>query len=161
MGAAGVAIAMAVGGGLLKAKGNYDAGTAEMNLNDHNALLMRRSATDAIARGSYESSQATAEGTKMIASENAVTGASGFDVGDNTALGVIDTTRGTSALNAEMIRNNALREALGFRAQANEFDFKSKMAKRSRNFGVATDLLGMGTQAVSMGSFPRVGAGGK
>jgi hypothetical protein len=161
MGMETAAVAMMVGGGLLKAKGNYDAGTAEMNLNDHNALLLRRAAVDAVSRGSFEAGQARTEGTRVIASQIASTGASGFAVGDATAASVAETTRGTATLNAEMIRNNALRESLGFQAQANEADFRSAMAKRARNFGVASDLLGMGSQAFSMGSFPKVGAGGK
>lgn len=146
-------------GAFLSPYAAYQAKAAEEAMAGANAAQARLNAKDAIERGSIEAGLMQTEGTKVIAQQRAAMGASGFDISDPTSLAVAETTRATATLDSEMIKNNALREALGFEFQAAQFDYQRKLAKRSKYTAAASSFLSsIGSMAGD--SMPSIGAGG-
>lgn len=156
------AVGLMVGGTLLSAYGQRKAADYQAEVNERNASLARRAAIDAIQRGGTEAGKATMEGSRIIGKARAAAAASGVDVQSSSVLDVLGTTRMYSALNAETIKGNAAREALGYNMQAANFDAQAELARLEGSYGSTSTLLtglgsglGMGYQS---GLLPKLGA---
>ena len=99
----------------------------------------------------------------MIGEANAQYAHGGISLASGSVLDSVTTTRGTAALDAELIKTNALREALGLETQATSFEMQASNARqRGRDaawgtlLGGAGSMLGMG---YASGALPKLGKG--
>lgn len=150
--------AMSVGQGISNAnrQGNAEAAQAELN-----KRLSEIAAMDAIRRGDYEAAKVSGEATRVIGKARTTQAASGVDITSGSSLDVIETTRLFTELDKEVIRNNAAREAWGYKVQGLEYAARSEMAKASIGSNIAAtvlggagDLIGHGLRVPSFGAAP-------
>lgn len=120
--AGGVASA---GGGLLKALGENEAGSAKSAEYTYRAGLARRNAAIQRQNADYavEAGDANAERSGLttgftIARQRVAQAANGFDVNTGTAADVRESTREIGVIDQNTIRTNAGRQGLSFRNQA-------------------------------------------
>lgn len=100
-------------------------------------------AKDAIARGDREAEALRARTKKLIGSQRAALAAQGIEVGSGSALDVQADTAALGAVDELTIRNNAWREAFGYRTQALGFGSQGALAAlAARNQQRQTILTG-------------------
>lgn len=84
---------------------------------DFSARLADLNAHDAVTRGDQQASARALRGRQMIGAQRAAQAASGVDANTGSAVNVQADEAGLSALDQQIIRNNAAREAWGYRTQ--------------------------------------------
>lgn len=137
-------------GRALAQQAQYRAAVAQ-----NNQVLAERAAQDAIQRGGVEESRSRMETNRLIGRQRAALAASGQVVDTGSALSIVGDTAALGELDAQTIRSNAEREALGFRIKGMDFEAESALSQASgrqavtdANFGSASTLLsGAGTVA--------------
>lgn len=100
------------------AKITEQAGDAQAGLIRTNAALATNQAADAIARGDQAASGVARETRALGGSQRAALAAQGVDVGSGSAADVVANDQSLGALDQLTIRQNAAREAYGFKTQA-------------------------------------------
>lgn len=75
-------------------------------------------ANDATARGAFDASRRAVAGRQMVGAQRAAAAASGIDANSGSAAQLQSDEAGMSAFDEQMIRNNAAREAWGYKAQS-------------------------------------------
>lgn len=124
---AGVAATGAIVNGVAQA----NAGAATAVQSRANAVLAGRAATDAEARGGQQVAQVRGKADQVIGEARAEYGASGVDVGSGSAAQSIAADKTLSEVDANTVRNNAAREAWGFKTQSADMLTSAAMAKQS------------------------------
>jgi hypothetical protein len=124
-------------------QGEYQAGVADLN-----AGLADQQAKDAIGRGA-ESEALSRQGTRqLIGAQRAALGASGVDLESGSALDLQKDAAGLGELDALHIRNNAAREARGYKIDALNYRSRAETARTtSRNGATSTLLTGAANMA--------------
>ncbi|MCO7513713.1 hypothetical protein NJF44_01335 [Pseudomonas guariconensis] len=120
------------------------AATAEANL--QNAAFADAAASDAIKRGEFEADQSRIDTRAMIGAQRAGFAANGIDVNSGSAADVQDDTAALGEQDALTIKNNAAREAWGYRTQAQQNRMAASNARRSGQAGMFGSLLTAGAQ---------------
>ena len=113
------------------ARGTERAGELEGALYDQNAEFAERQADDAIARGHETEGRYRAGVRQVIGTQRAGYAAQGVDVGDGSAAEVQADTAYIGELDALTIRNNAKREAYGFKVDAWNSRNQGELARMS------------------------------
>ncbi|MFJ3117821.1 hypothetical protein ACIPI6_14900 [Pseudomonas protegens] len=131
---------------LLSAQQSQAQGAATAAASEQNAAYANKAADDAIARGSFESDQQRLQTRAAIGSQRAGFAANGVDVNSGSAANIQDDTAALGELDALTIRNNAAREAWGYRTQAEQNLLAAKNAKSSARAGMFGSLLSAGAQ---------------
>lgn len=154
-----VATSTLILGGIALAKGAYDIhqqGVAargaqaeadyQAEVFGRNADLAEEQAKDALARGRESELALRRKARGLMGSQRAAFAGQGIDINDGSARDVMQNDQALSELDALTIRNNAQRESLGFRQQA-EFDrADAELARRGgRNRANAIRKEGIGT----------------
>lgn len=122
-------------------QGKLDAATGETN-----QRLGEAQANDALLRGSIEESQYRRQVAQVIGGQKAAFGKGNVAV-SGTALNLLSDTAQIGEEDALTIRNNAARQAWGYRNQANEASAWGANQK-ANSFGAAgRTLLTAGSQA--------------
>lgn len=85
---------------------------------DFEAKLAALQATDAVQRGSEAAERERIQTETAVGSAKARLAASGVTVGTGSAARVVEQDSTLGALDQQMIRNNAAREAFGYKANA-------------------------------------------
>jgi hypothetical protein len=85
---------------------------------DANARLSDLQALESYRKGSKEAANIKQKAGQVLSSQRAALAAQGLDLGSGTAADVQQDTQELSTLDAEVARNNAWREAWGFKAKA-------------------------------------------
>lgn len=93
-------------------------GAYSRSLFDFNATLAEQAAVDATNRGTEEERRVRRRTSQLIGAQRAAAAAQGIDVASGSALDLQDEATYMGELDAETVRNNAAREAYGFRVQA-------------------------------------------
>lgn len=131
----------------IKAQGSYQRSVA-----DANAELSNMQANDASKRGEAAVNDLRKATKQKVGAQRAAAAASGVDVGSGSAAQLQEDTALQGVQDTLTIRNNATREAWGFRAQANNFqsqgDFASLTARSQSN----QTLINGGMRAVGNGA---------
>lgn len=83
-----------------------------------NELLGEKQATDALARGEESVQRTVATKNQTIGSQRARLAAQGIDINSGSAKQLQDDAAAFSAMDVLTIRNNAAREAWGYKTQA-------------------------------------------
>lgn len=115
----------------------------------NNAIIAERKADDAIARGKQERRAKQLETTRLIGEARASAAGSGVAVGTGSVLNVTSDIAQFGKLDELTIKNNALREALGFRSQAEQFRTEAEGFERAGDAAALQGVIGAGTSLLS------------
>ena len=108
----------------IKSEGAY-----EKQLHETNARLADLQAEDAIRRGDKEALQHKKTVKKIIGSQRARMAAQGLDLESDDALAIQQESAEFGALDTLQIKNNAWREAWGYRVQSNDYLGRARYAE--------------------------------
>jgi len=127
-----------------KAQANYQAQVAT-----NNAKIAEWQAQDSEARGKIAENEQRAKVRQFVGGQRAAIGGSGFEFGDDTSLSLLGDAAAMGEYDALVIRNNAAREAWGYRTQGSNFTAQAgaygaagKNAMTSAYMTAGADLLG-------------------
>jgi len=124
-------------------------GAYEASIYETNARLAEIQAKDAIRRGELASTEKKKQTKQLIGSQRARLAAQGQELGlrESDALLIQEETAEFGALDALEIRNNAWREAWGYRVQASDYLSRAKFARLTAKQKARNTLLTGGLQA--------------
>lgn len=121
----------------------YSAGQSNRRIGKANAQLADIAAQDAIQRGNMEADKSLARTRQQVGDQRAALAAQGVLVDSGTGADITNQTESLGALDAMTIKNNAAREAFGFRQQADNARIGGKFAAlRGQNEAYSTLLTG-------------------
>jgi hypothetical protein len=133
-------------------------GKYESQVANNNAMFAELQAKDAIDRGDEDTKSYQLQVKKLMGSQRASLAAQGLDLGSGSALDVQADTAMLAALDALTIRNNAFREAWGYKVDALNYRSQAAFAgltakARARNTVLTggMQLANIGTQFLSLG----------
>lgn len=132
-----------------QSKSQEAVGEFQAQINASNARIQALFAEDAIKRGDVQAKKALQAKNRLIGSQRAAMGAQGIDVESGSALDIQEETAALGAEDALNIRNNAWREAWGFRANEAEYDARAEFAKITARNKARNTLLTGGMNAVN------------
>lgn len=130
----------------LKAQGEYQKQVA-----DANSSLATIKAQDAVQRGNAASGRNDMQTKRMIGTQRAALASQGIDVNIGSAADVQGDTAAMGALDSLTIRNNAWREAWGYKVQALNDSYSGQFSKMSNDAEADNTLLTGGMKAMSSG----------
>ena len=153
-----IALGLAAGGTALSARGQIKAGNAAKKAGDANAAILEARAIDATSRGVDEEQRYRSSVRGLIGSQRAGFAAQGIDVGSGSAADVQADSAYLGELDALTIRNNAAREAWGFRVEAQQAREGGKIAQKEGRWGAVNSIVGTaGSLAMSKFGFDKGG----
>jgi hypothetical protein len=149
--AAAAPLLMVVGGGI-QAKMQMDAAQAQakgerMNgeyanaIGEINADIANTNAQDAEMRGEKEANAYRAAVKKIVGKQRARLAAQGLDTTSGSAGDLVGETGLMGELDALTIRNNARREAYGFRVQARQATMEGRLAQLAGDNNAKSTIL--------------------
>lgn len=147
-----LAAGTAVVGGAQKALAATRAAREQAAIEESNAVIAERAATDAMARGAVAEGRARLRGGLLQGHQRAQYAAAGVDVSSGSPLDVVASTAATTELDAEIARNNAMREAWGYKEQAKKFRRKAQGALDAGTDQAIGSILGGIGGAATYGS---------
>jgi hypothetical protein len=121
----------------------------QQSMLDANARMADIRAEDAIARGETDAGIVRTRAKKMVGSQRVAMAAQGIDIGSGSAVDVQEDTARMGALDALTVKNNAWREAWGYKAEAASFRSQSRFTAVSRKGMLRNTLLTGGLQAAN------------
>jgi len=130
----------------IKAKGEYEA-----SIYDSNARLAELQAGDTIRKGEKDALKVRRQTRRMIGSQRAAMAAQGIDIGEGSAIDVIQDTAELGAEDEMAIKNNAWRAAWGMRTEANEYRSRGRFARMGSRREANMTLLTGGMRAAAYG----------
>jgi hypothetical protein len=104
-------------------------------------------ARDATARGQQAQASSDLKYGALAGRQRSALAASGTDVQSGSALDLLGDTRLMSDLDAQTIRNNAAREAFGYKAVAGQFKGQTDVLRQKAPYQTASSILGIATGA--------------
>jgi hypothetical protein len=146
---AAIPFALIAAQGVMGAQASKQAGAAQASADLQNAAYSDAAANDAIKRGAVEEDQQRLATTSAIGTQRAGFAANGIDVNSGTAANIQDDTAQLGEFDALTIRNNAAREAWGYKAQSDTYRQSAKTAVQSAKNNMFGSLLGAGAQGAS------------
>lgn len=141
----------------IESEGNY-----QKSISDINSRFADINAEDAIKRGDKEAIELKKQAKRMIGTQRVNLATQGIDIESGSALDVQEDTAGQAELDAITIRNNAWKEAWGYKVQSLNYSIEGEFAKLSAKNKSRNTLLTGGVQAISSakGMFSGVGGSG-
>lgn len=131
----------------IKARAAYQSTISKIN-----AEMANLAAEDAIKRGEVSARDYQKEVDQMIGQQRVAYAAQGVDVNFGSAADIQEETRMRGALDALTIKNNAWREAWGYRVEALNSTFAGEFAKLEGKSASRQTLLTGGMQALGYGA---------
>lgn len=162
---------MGITGGMMMVSmaGSYNQGQAQRQQGKHqqqvleqNSRLAQLQAEDSIRRGDKEAAQVRKQASKIEGAQRAALAAQGLDVDMGSALDIQMETAELGALDALTVKNNAWREAWGYKTQAIDLSTQGRMANIGSKAARQQTLLTGGLQAAQIGmtGYARSNSGG-
>lgn len=145
----GVAAGLDAGGQLLSGVGGLQQGLYAAQVSRNNAEIMRQQAGAETAAGVYAESAKKLETGQRVAEIEAKQAASGVDISIGSPVAEREAERTVGAMDAAMIRYNAMRAAHGSRVSAMNLDAQAKLEKRAGYGALASSLFGAGSSILS------------
>lgn len=146
----GITAAVAVvGAGAISAYGQYQSGRAARSTANFNASIEDMQADDAISRGLVAEREQRKQTRGLIGAQRAAYAGQGVALDEGTPLAVQSETAGMGELDALRIKNNAAREAWGYRVGAANSRLSGKYAARAANTQAIATLATTGSSAYS------------
>lgn len=140
---------IALGAGAISAIGQNRQGKEAEAIGKRNAQIGAMQADDALSRGNIEEQRYLRYVAKVSGAQKAVLGDRNVKR-SGTALDLLSDTEQVGAENALTIRNDAAREAWGYRVGADDSRRYGRAARTQSLFGAGSSLLTGGAQAYGM-----------
>lgn len=118
-----------------------------------NAELAKFQADDAIKRGNLEANQNNQQVKKLIGSQRAAMAAQGIDLSSGSALDIQQSTAELGAIDSLTIKNNAWREAWGYKVDSANYQSQAKFTDLQSKYKSRQTLINGGLQALGSGIF--------
>lgn len=128
------------------------AANSEADLQDYNAKVADLQANDAIVRGAEQESRLRTQVRGAIGTQRAGFAASNIDVGFGSAVDVQADAAYLGELDALTVRNNAAREAWGYKVSAEDLRRRAQIARKEGVY-----LEAAGHQAATTGNIAAAG----
>ena len=154
---AAASLAMMGVGTFLQAYSAYGANKAKQQAYQYNAQLGEMQAKDALARGDQAVQRHYEQASQFRGHQVAAMAANGVDTSFGSALNVLTSTDVNANKDAQIILQNAQREATGYRAQA-QLDNFSADSIHPKTAMVTTALQGAGQVGSQWYQFKTAGA---
>jgi hypothetical protein len=149
---AGVGVASGMGSAYLQAESLKMQGEYQKSMFEMNAKMSSFQAEDAERRGRLEAKEYGKKIKATIGSQRASLAAQGIDVNSGTALDIQEDTAATGAIDQMTIKNNAYREAFGYKMQAMSDTFQGKYTALATKNAVRNTYIAGGLNAVNSGA---------
>lgn len=146
---AAIPFALMAAQGVMSAQASKQAGAAQASADLQNAAYADSAANDAVKRGAVEEDQQRLQTTAAIGTQRAGFAANGVDVNSGSAANIQDDTAQLGEFDALTIRNNAAREAWGYRTQSSTYRQSAVTAQQSAKNNMFGSLLGAGAQGAT------------
>jgi hypothetical protein len=148
--AAGIFQAVMGAQGAVGAKFAGDSATnSQVQALERNARYTDWNAQDAIKRGEADEQEVIRETKRVMGAQTAAAAAQGVKVNEGSALALQEETAVAGAQARETVKNNAWREAFGFRVEAQETRMKARLTKEIGAKEANATLLTGGLKALS------------
>lgn len=118
---------------------------------DFNSKLADLQATDALKRGETDATNYKKGIVKTIGAQRASMAAQGIELDSGSALEIQQDTAHIGEQDAMTIRNNAAREAWGYKVQALDYTTKGQFAASSSQFQASSTMLTGNLEALGYG----------
>ncbi len=128
--------------GVLGVDSAIQQGQADKRQADRNTALANAAAQDALARGAQEAGAARMAGSEAAARQRVAYANSGVAADVGTAANVQASTKARAELDAQVLENNAAREAWGYKQHGLDFQTQAGINASRRAREVAGTLLG-------------------
>lgn len=138
-----------IAGGIAQSDALKAQGEQQRIVGDFNAKLSEMQAQDALDRGGKDAENLQKQASRMIGSQRAALAAQGLEVDSGSALEIQNDSKEMAARDVVTIRNNAAREAFGFKVQAMNSTNEGRMAQLAANKQASSSLLVGGMNAAS------------
>ena len=148
---AGLNVASSIGNAYAQSQAISAQTTYQRNLSNINKNFSELYAEDALRRGREEEAGIRKKVRQTVGAQRAALAAQGIDVGAGSAIDIISDTREQGALDIVTVKNNAFREAWGYKVSALQASMEGKFAEISGNFSKKMTLLTGGTDALRFG----------
>lgn len=149
------ATALMAASALSSAYTQAEATKAQAKFNEQQAKSAERmaemQAQDAEQRGADEASRVRKQGKQVGGAQRAAMAAAGLDLSSGTAQELQTETYQASAEDALRVKNNAYREAWGFRAEGANKRAQARMESIAAKYSARSTLLTGGMQAAASG----------
>jgi len=126
-------------------------GEAQKATFETNARMAKLQAEDAIKRGDKAAALHAQKVKKLIGAQRAAYAGQGVDISIGSPLDIQEETAELGALDVLTIRNNAYREAWGYRAQALDYTTQGKFASLEAKARARNTLLTGGLNTLNLG----------
>jgi hypothetical protein len=140
-----------LGTGLLSANAKASAlraqGEYERRMNRANAEIARLQAKDVISRGEAEAGEVGRQGAKFMGSQVAGAAGQGVDVSTGSMADIQAQSRKDISKAVQTVRQNAWREAFGYRHEARQYNLRGELAVSGAKRSQFETLLGGGFAA--------------
>lgn len=143
---------MTIGQSISSAISTRAMGEAQRATFEVNQRFARLQAEDALKRGDRAAMLHAQKVKKLIGAQRAAFGGQGVEVDIGSPLEIREETAELGALDVLTIRNNAYREAWGYRVQALEFGTQGKFADLEARAKARNTLLTGGLQTLNLGA---------
>ena len=140
-----------VGSGYAQAKAYEMQGDYQRRMGELNAKLSEAQADDALKRGEKAVVQHKKQVKKLIGAQRTSLAAQGVELDSGSALDIQEESAQLGQIDALTIRNNAWREAWGFRTQALTHSAQGEFAGLAYGTQATSSLLTGGIQAAGYG----------
>ena len=138
----GAAIFMTLVGTAAKVIGAFGRAKKDRDIAEGNAASADYAANDAMERAGIPGSNARGRGSQIIGHQKTAYASGNVSVGSGSAVQAEAQTRYFSDMDEIIIRNNAAREAMGYRIKANLFRTEGAMAAQGAENDAASSLIG-------------------
>ncbi len=118
---------------------------------DINARLAELNADDAVRRGDKEAEAHKRRVKQLVGAQRAALAAQGIEIDADSALDVQEDTKLQGELDVQTIKNNAWREAWGYKVQANNYTSQGKFAQLAGKAEATSSILTGGAKALQAG----------
>lgn len=145
----GTMAAASVGQGAMQADAQRRQGKFQQAMSRINERRATLEAEDAIKRGDKEATNYSKKVNQVVGTQRSSFAAQGVDVNSGSAAAIQEETKQIGAEDVQTIRNNAFRESMGFKSQANEAALSGRMANSAAKFNANQSLVSGGLQAAS------------
>jgi len=151
MGATGAMMAVQAVSSSVEADNQRRLGKYQQQMSRINSKRAEMQAEDALKRGEVEAARYGNKVNQMVGSQKAALAAQGIDVASGSAADIIDQTYAFGVEDVQTIRNNAFREALGYRQQASDYIGQGNLARSGAKAQANQTLIAGGMKSLSYG----------
>lgn len=143
----GLSAAATLGQGIIGGIAGQQQGEYQQKQYEANARIAETQAEDATSRGDAAASAYDKKAKQIVGAQRAAYAGGGVDVNSGSAALIQDETQSIATRDMATIKNNAWREAWGYKVQASNMVAQGGMARAAGDLTFGTSLLTGGLQA--------------